>query len=293
MILIDLSNLAVSNFIVMSNEYKDEYTIDQFRGMVLNSIRKVVRQFSSKYGDGGVYICLDSKSWRYYAFPQYKANRKKSRSKDEYDWDWYKASLLQLAEEFAQHIPFNILKSRGAEADDLIGTAVDKYSSEYPIMIVSRDGDFCQLHRKGVRQYDPVSESYVECENAQYHLKEKLLRGDTGDGIPNFLSPDDIFLQEGVRQKSVFAKQVVEWLDKEPEHFCTPETLKNYRRNELLIDLKKIPVKIRDEIVMKFDSEASRTLPTLNDARSYFIKNRLVNLLEQLHDFDLPKTRVL
>ena len=50
------------------------------------------------------------------------------------------------------------------------------------------------------------------------YLKEHIIRGDKGDGIPNILSADNCIV-DGVRQKPISKKKVREWMYKKPEDF--------------------------------------------------------------------------
>ena len=92
----------------------------------------------------------------------------------------------------------------GAEADDIIGTLVPIYARDQKILILSSDGDFLQLQQYGsnVKQYNPSQKKYVKSENPILELKEKIIRGDKGDGIPNMFSPSDCFVRD-LRQKPI------------------------------------------------------------------------------------------
>ena len=73
MILLDYSQIALSNIIVQ--KLNDENMI---RHMILNSIRMYNKKYRNEYGQ--MVICADGmNTWRREYFPEYKANRKKSR----------------------------------------------------------------------------------------------------------------------------------------------------------------------------------------------------------------------
>ena len=82
MIIIDYNGIAVGNVITQRLDLQE----DLIRHMILNTIRMYNVKFKDNYGPE-VVIALEGGSWRKDYFPQYKANRKKSRDKDTMDWD--------------------------------------------------------------------------------------------------------------------------------------------------------------------------------------------------------------
>ena len=44
------------------------------------------------------------------------------------------------------------------------------------------------------------------------------MRGDAGDGVPNFLSPDDVFVTKGI-QKPIRQTNLDKWVNQSPETF--------------------------------------------------------------------------
>ena len=59
-------------------------------------------------------------------------------------------------------------------------------------MIVSSDKDFIQLHKYyNVKQFSPTQKKLLNSIDPNEYLKEHIMKGDRGDGIPNFLSDDD------------------------------------------------------------------------------------------------------
>jgi undecaprenyl pyrophosphate synthase len=71
-------------------------------------------------------------------------------------------------------------------------------------------------------------------------------------------------------------------MNQSPKEFCNEEMYRNYIRNEILIDLTKIPQNLQDEILHKYEDTKSKTK---QDFMNYMIANRLKNLLEVLDDF--------
>ena len=114
------------------------------------------------------------------------------------------------------------------------------------------------------------------------YLKEHILRGDRGDGIPNFLSPDSCFIT-GERQKSINTKKLQVWLGQEYHEFCTDAVmLHGYIRNKTLIDFSDIPLNIVEKIMNEFYSYKTNSREKM---LNYFIANRMKNLIEVVNDF--------
>lgn len=256
------------------------------RHMVLNSIRSLKNKFSNEYGE--LVIACDHKNcWRKDIFPYYKANRKKSRKESELNWNEIFECLNKIRQELNDYFPYRVLHVETAEADDIIATLVfnhgiEGFNSGEKILILSGDKDFIQLHNyHNVNQYDPVKKKFVTHDTPSTFLKEHILRGDTGDGIPNFLSNDNCFVV-GERQKSLTQKKLDHYLNIEPELFESEMFKRNYNRNSILIDLRNIPQQLRDIIMDEYVKNANK--PT-NQIFNYFVKHRLKTLMENINDF--------
>jgi hypothetical protein len=107
------------------------------------------------------------------------------------------------------------------------------------------------------------------------------LKGDRSDGIPNFLSSDDCFVTE-TRQKPVTEKKLNTWVTQEPEEFCDERMLRNYRRNEMLIDLSKVPEDIQQKILTAYETAPKNGRDKIFN---YFVKHRMKMLMEHLQEF--------
>ena len=257
------------------------------RHMVLNSIRGYNVKFKEKYGE--IIICTDStKYWRKDVFPYYKAARKKSREDSPFDWNLIFQTLNKIREELKEYSPYRVLHVDKTEADDIIGTLCHKFgvqlnnSATEKILILSSDKDFMQLQKyTNVEQYSPMAKKFLKTDDAEEFLKLHIIKGDTGDGIPNFLSEDDAIVA-GVRQKAVTEKKLNIWLKEEPQVFCDSDMLRRYKRNEALIDLSKVPAEYQENILNTYNSTPKKGREKL---LTYFIKNRMKLLIEHLQEF--------
>lgn len=255
------------------------------RHMVLNSIRNL----KTKYKDYGqlVIACDDKKYWRREQFPAYKGNRKKDREKSEIDWSSLFNTLNTIKQELKDYFPYPIIQVEGAEADDVIGSLVLKFgvllnsSSAEKILILSGDKDFVQLQTyANVSQYDPIHKKSISCKDPAQFLKELVLKGDRGDGIPNVLSPDNCLI-EGVRQKPLTAKKMAELLATKPADY-DPDIRSNFIRNNHLIDLSFTPLSIYDKVIHEYESQQDKPRDKLFN---YFVKHKLKTLIESINDF--------
>jgi len=109
------------------------------------------------------------------------------------------------------------------------------------------------------------------------------LRGDRGDGVPNFLSQDDCFVV-GVRQKQLRETKIDLWVDQKPEDFCDEVMLKRYNRNKQMVDLSLIPEDIKVSIKQEYDSQ-QEVKKNRNDLFNYFIKHKLKHLIDNINEF--------
>lgn len=277
MILVDLSQIFFSSILSI----REPLSEDLIRHIVLNNIRSYRSKFK-QYNQ--LVICCDSRNyWRRSVFPYYKSHRKEARDKSPIDWNFVFPILNQLKQDLKEHFPYKTVEVDQAEADDIIATLTKKYSIHEPILIVSSDADFKQLHvYPNVKQYNPILNVFVTSKNPTQDLKEKIIRGDKGDGIPSILSSDDTFVIKK-RQSPITQKKLSSWLMQTPETFCeSEETYRNYKRNDLLINFSNIPEEIQTNIVETFDVATSSNKQTLY---KYLLNNKLISLLEGIDEF--------
>lgn len=287
MILLDLNQVMISNMMKQLGVSGQVFEEALVRHMVLNSIRAYKNKFSKEYGE--MVICCDDRNyWRKDVFPYYKGHRKKDREKSSIDWVMVFEALNRIREELKEFFPYKVVQVERAEADDVIGvlatrngTWLNNESTER-VLVLSGDKDFGQLQKfTNVDQYSPVLKKWIRINDARRFLREHIMRGDRGDGIPNFLSSDSC-LMTGERQKPIQSKKIDDWVDKEPEQFCNDVMLRNYRRNEQLVDLDQIPAEIVNKIIEAYDTYE---VPKRRGLLNYFIKYKLKNLVEHIGEF--------
>ena len=134
-------------------------------------------------------------------------------------------------------------------------------------------------------QYSPITKKFIKDIDPHQYLDEHILKGDSGDGVPNVLSPDNTFV-DGLRQKPLGKKKIAEWTGEilMPVEMAIPdgEVKRNFQRNQQLIDLSKAPEEIFMSCLRAYqdapDGDRSKLL-------NYFIDKRLNNLTESIGEF--------
>ena len=281
MIIVDLNQVMISTLMMQIGNHKNiKLEEDLVRHMVLNSLRAHKVKFSAEYGEM-VIACDDKNYWRKQVYPYYKANRKKEREASELDWNTLFESLNNIRQELKDYFPYKVIQIEHAEADDIIAVLVKEYNHLGKLLILSGDKDFGQLQKyPNVTQYSPVLKKYISCTNPDLFLKEHILKGDSSDGIPNFLSEDNVFVM-GIRQSPVTSKKLAGWILQEPEQFCNEAMLRNYKRNQRLIDLEFVPDEIKTQTLEQYNTQIKDRSKLFN----YFIQYQLKNLMEHINEF--------
>jgi len=282
MILVDLNQVLLSGLMAqISNQKGLKLDESLVRHLILNILRMHIRNFRKDYGD--VVLCCDNrKYWRKEYFPFYKAGRKKTREKSDLDWHMIFDMLAKFKSELRENFPYKVIDVEGAEADDIIGTLVPIYSAHEKILILSSDGDFLQLQHYGsnVKQYNPAQKKFVKSDNPSLELKEKIIRGDKGDGIPNMFSPSDCFVRD-LRQKPITKSVLDKYLKEDVVDYSETDKA-NYSRNATLIDLSLIPTDIKEKIINTYNEAKPASRQKL---LNYFIENKLKNLMDVIEEF--------
>lgn len=281
MIIVDLNQVMISNLMMQLGTHTNaKIEENMVRHMILNSIRSYKVKFGAEFGE--LVIASDNTNyWRKQMFPYYKANRKKNQQNSDLDWHAIFETLNKIRQELKDYFPYRVIDIEAAEADDVIGTLVRNFSKDESILIMSGDKDFIQLHIwPNVKQYDPVRKRWIIHNDPEQYLKEQILKGDSGDGVPNVLSNDNCFVV-GERQRPLTARKMEKILSTPPESM-EREVARNYIRNAMLIDLSNTPDNIKEKVIDSYNAQDNKDRSKL---MNYFIANRLKNLTESIGEF--------
>lgn len=280
MLLVDMSGLVFSTVLDYHSRTKESIDMQVLRNLVLERLIFHKNKFRS-YSE--IVLCFDGRDyWRKKVFPFYKANRAKTRKESTFDWDSFFKLYTDFKQELIENFPVKCLEVRGAEADDLIAILCNVYGPHRDICILSSDKDLVQLQQNvssKIKQWSFFHKKFITPKNAEYDLFEHIICGDIGDGVPNFLSDDDVLVNPDKRQKSIKKASLAIWKCHGialPEKFCpTFESLERFNRNKRLVDLREIPEEIAVSVMEVFDKLESVTGRVFN----YFMKHRLTRLL--------------
>lgn len=284
-ILVDYNQVILASLFASIGNHTDVAADENIiRHMFLNSIRSNRKKFSEEYGE--IVICADGKNtWRREAYPYYKANRKKSRDESGMDWNALFDIMNTIRDELREYFPYKVIHIEHCEADDIIGAVIHEYGSELNIgsekfLILSGDKDYIQLQNyANVDQYDPIRKRWIRSDNPDLYLSEHIIKGDTGDGVPNILSADNC-LAIGERQKMMTQKRMSLFL--QGTDGMDEETLRRYHRNKMMIDLSQIPQKYKEIILEEYNKDKQVGREHLFN---FFVKKKLKHLITDLQDF--------
>jgi hypothetical protein len=297
MILVDYSQVALAAILTFQRELKG--TESEVKNLIRHVTLSTIKSYKKKYGKeyGELVICCDGrKYWRKEFFEQYKGMRKSNRDKSDLDWKLIFDTLSEMREDIAKHFPWRVIHVDRAEADDIIAV-MSKWLQDnqlvqeglveetQKVLILSSDKDFKQLQLyPTVKQWSPMQKKYITASKQEIRdfMIEHIVKGDTGDGVPNILSKDDVFMI-GERQKPMSAKRLAEFIDKGFDACKNDDERRNWHRNATLVDFQFIPEDVQKSIVDTYLSNKPNgdKMTVMN----YLMEHRCRLLLEELEDF--------
>lgn len=291
MIIIDINSLIIKDIVQM-----DKINESLIRHVSLNSLKSIIKKFRADYSLnlGVVLADDDSHSWRKDFFKYYKQNRKRQRDLSKFNWSDIYAWLNIVKEEIHTYFPVKYMKVPNCEADDIIAVlssfVVERLQED--CLIISSDQDFVQLHSSNIFQYSPFQKDFVKFKvSPSYDLYVKIFRGDRSDGIPNYISDDDVFVNPHKRSNKISTIRVQELLSycgnyEEMFNKLNEREKYGFTRNKTLIDFSSIPKEIQSSIINTFRGVLHSEQKTLNDLVNYLKEHRLNYLLTKVGDFE-------
>lgn len=296
MILVDYSQVALGAILSFKRELagSDEQVKNLIRHVILSTLKTHKKKYRAEYGE--FVLCCDGRNyWRKEVFPYYKSNRKKARDASDLNWSLIFDTMAEVRDAIATEFPWRVIHIDRAEGDDVIAVMTrwcqtnqlitqGLVEESQKILIVSSDGDFKQLHvHPGVRQWAPAQKKFVTATKTQIaaYLIEHIVKGDSGDGIPNILSPDNS-LADGIRQKSITQARLGAFIERGYEECKTEDERRNWSRNKTLVNFDSIPADITDSIIASY---IEPNVGTKSTAMNYLIKHRCRLLLDEIDEF--------
>lgn len=291
MIILDYSAICHAAFFAAGSKIDEDF----LRHMILNSIRMYNLKYRDEYGQ--LVIACDSSSWRKEVFANYKRGRSKAKEESKTDWQAYYEIVNQLARDIRDNFPYPVMHIKGAEADDVIAVLtrrvidadVEFGREPEKVMIVSADHDFIQLHGPRVSQFSPMTKKPVVHKDPKRYLLEHIIRGCSGDGVPNILSDDDAICNEEKRQVPIRKKfidevsRLLEEKDTDALHKLIDQD--KLSRNVQCIDFRCIPESISKAINDDYELQSKDYSLKPSKILTFLIAKRCRNLIECIDDF--------
>ena len=296
-ILVDYSQVALAAILTFQRELKG--TESEVKNLIRHVTLSTLKSYKKKYGKeyGELVICCDGrKYWRKEFFEQYKGSRKKNREASDLDWKLIFDTLSEMRDDIGKYFPYRVIHVDRAEADDVIAVMAKWLQDNQliqeglveetqKVLILSSDKDFKQLQLyPTVKQWSPMQKKYITATKKEIRdfMIEHIVKGDTGDGVPNILSKDDVFMI-GERQKPVSAKRLAEFIENGFDACKNDDERRNWQRNATLVDFQFIPEDVQKCIVDSYLS--NKPNGDKMSIMQYLIDNRCRLLLDEIEDF--------
>lgn len=309
MLLIDFNNLAIRNLFTREIEAtSDNPNFDLWEFMIFEQIYDYSFKFKNVTE---IVLAVDHKqSWRKKIYPPYKENRKKTRDKDEVDWQTVYARMRQFIDELKKNIPFKILTTEFCEGDDIIAVLVNEIPEKKKV-ILTTDSDYKQLiDGERVKVYDPLKGKFMECDDCQEFLLYSILKGQAKDNIYNVKVPDnwpsqlrkpplgdktvekildkglDSFLDTPITHKKKYTDD--EGIDQELNETVTPR--ERYKINQKLIDLSQIPDTLTKRVMIDYNEYIRADIGRVY---TFFERKGWRRFIEDIHNVEMKLQQLL
>lgn len=189
----------------------------QYKGLFFHHVLNLLQQTMTKYKVQAkdVYICKDSKfNWRKEVYKDYKANRKKNRNEDDFDWNEFFEIKKELDIILDTETKLKNIEVHGAEADDILYVLAKEFNSyniDTKIVVITSDKDLKQVIRHGAVYYDPMKKIEIKDFN-EASMMNHILIGDKADNIPSIKEETEFTLEflTFLKNNSIFIEDVKE-----------------------------------------------------------------------------------
>lgn len=293
MIIIDFNGVLIAQVASATKELGKDVDLLAVKNYFYRELLSIKKKFSD-YADEIVIACDAPNTWRKEYFPYYKVKRAENRKALPFSWELVQEAIVAIQEDISEYFPYKVVKVEKCEADDIIATICRKVSgydqglvlNSKPILIVSADHDFKQLQViPSVKQWSSVAGKFILETDGDAFLFEKILKGDSGDCVPNVLS-EDADIANGVRQSPITKTRIERWTKHylETNGELHPElTAAKFLRNQTLMDLMNcIPKQIEENIMSTYNGVKPTSKLKL---QGYFVRNKMKTLFDELQNF--------
>jgi len=190
-ICLDMSNLLHRTFFAgykMGGNTDD----DTMAGLALHSAFTTLNKYFKKYSPDQVICTFDRPNWRK-AYTKsdmclsgkvYKANRRQNMTPNEENrYNKFKEHITEFEQIIRTKTSMICMAADQLEADDIMAGFVEAYPDDR-VFVISADKDLIQLLKfPNVRLIDPATDKDRECDDVEWFMFLKCIRGDRGDNV--------------------------------------------------------------------------------------------------------------
>lgn len=265
-LLLDQTNLLHRTFFATRQMQTDE---DLAAGMAIHSAFTTINKYANMFQPTKIVAAFDRPNWRkmYTRSDQcisgkiYKGTRRDQMTpKQLKQYEEFIGNIAEFEDIVKQHTSIISLAGELLEADDFIAGFCEAHPNDR-IIIISADNDMVQLLKHpNVRIFDPINDKEKTCDDVDYFLFLKCVRGDKSDNVGSAFPR----VRE-TRIKKAFTDPVERvnfmnetWTNEDGVEFRVGDL---FEENELLMDLTAQPAPIRDKmfnIIESAKDEAGR-----------------------------------
>lgn len=318
-LIIDMANLFFRGRHVVRG------TQDEKVGMALHIVLSSIKRAWQDFGATHTVVCLEGRSWRKDYYAPYKRQRAELRAAMSVREAEEEKLFWETFDKFKDFVTnktnTTVLQHPQLEADDLIAGWVVNHPDDNHV-IISTDGDFAQLIKPNVSQYNGVTgitithEGYFDekgkpvvdkktkevkpAPDPEWQLFEKCMRGDVSDnifsaypgvrekGTKNKVGLREAFADRNSKGYSWNNLMLQKWTDHEGvEH----RVVDDYNRNRLLCDLTAQPDDIK-KIIYDTITNSEHTDKNVSQVGIRLLKFcaefDLVRISEQVQSYAAP-----
>lgn len=228
----------------------------QLASLALHSALMTLNKYFNKYKPNKVVCAFDRPNWRKeytksdlcLSGQLYKGNRRQGMTPTErMRYEEFMEHIARFEEILREHTSMVVLARDMLEADDLLAGMAERFQDDR-VIVISADKDLIQLLRfPNTLLIDPTTDKPRECEDIEWFMFLKCIRGDRGDNVRSAFPR-----VKETRIRAAFQDEV-ERLNLMHEQWTDERQVVNtvgdlYKENRLLMDLYAQPQPVKDMI---------------------------------------------
>lgn len=296
-LIIDTANLW---FRMAAMNSKQSFGSDEERaGMALHTSFQMIHKYYKKFKPDQMFLSFEGKNnwrikytrgdWGEPITPNvYKANRVKDPAMEP-----LLALIASFQEVLEEHTTAMCVQVDSCEGDDVIAGLVQKFhGGTNENIIISADRDFVQLLKyEGTRLIDPATNKDRTCDDIDFWIFEKCIRGDSGDNVHSAYPRvrktkiEEAFNDDFKRQNMM--EHV--WEGKLGENGEAPKQYRvgdMFQENKILMCLDSQPEHIKEDVSNAIDAAMSKKTQYNNFQFMRFLgKHGLKALAANIHQY--------